>query len=279
MPRAERYCPSSSAGLLDRGQHVTGVDEFRQHLHEGVRRHDLRLDPELGEQERLQVRHQVQVQQPVDACPDQRVDLVAGGAVAHQAVRVHGHGGAGEDLGEAERRVDLDGLHGQLDIVVAQVPQQPQVPLPQGYVVRARGPAAGVEGGDGLVPGDHLVEAAAQPLEAGHLVQAGGRLRRRRVVGDQQDAPGRGAEALGVQGGGQCGRAVQRGRHEDLRGHAATPVAAGRRRSRRSRVARWTSMESRASSSTSCGIRRSATALIDFSFRATMRSNLSMDPK
>ncbi len=279
VERGEVLAEQQGGFVRQRGQLLGGVDEFGQHLHERVGRHDLRFDAELGEEQRHQARHQVQVEQAVDPGADQRVDLVAGRAVAHQAVGVDGDGCAGEDLGHAERRVDLDRLDGQFHRVVTEVPQEPQMPLPHRDVVEARGPTARVEGGDGLVPRLHVVEAFPQPLEAGRLIEAGGGLGGRRVVADQQDAPVGGAEAVGVEGRGECGGAVQRRRQEDLGGHAAAPAAAGRRRSRRSLVARCMSMESSASSTTSCGMRRRATALIDFSFLATAGSNLSMDPR
>lgn len=127
----------------------------------------------------------------IDPGADQRIELVAGGAVAHQAVRVDLDRRVGEQLGERQRRVDLDGLHDQLDAVIAQAPQQPQMPLPQRGVVRARRPAARMERADRLVPRQHPVEAAAQPLEAGHGVQGRGGLRGRRVVADQQQLAAR----------------------------------------------------------------------------------------
>ncbi len=266
-------------GLLDPRQPVSAGGEFGEHLGEGGRRHGLAGHAELGEQQRLQARHQVQVQHPVHAGADQRVDLVAGGAVAHQAVGVDRHRGAGEDLRERQGRVDLDRLDRQRHVVVAQPPLVAQETLPERQIVPAGRPAARMEREDRLVVRDHVVEAVAQLLEAGRLVQRGRGLGRGRVVADQQDPPVGRAEAAGVQGGGKRGRAVQRRRLEDLGGHAAAPAGAGRRRSRRSLVARWRSMESSASSSTSCGMRRRAAALMDFSFFATAGSNLSMDPR
>ncbi len=267
VQRGQVLAEQQRGTLRKRGQFLVGR-QFVEDLAEGVRGHQLGGDLVLGQQQRAQARHQVQVEQPGDPGADQRVQLDPGGPVTHQAVRVDGHRGAGEDLRDAQRGLRLDRLHGQLHVVVAQPPGQPEVTLPQHRVVRAGGPARGVERRDGGVPGEHLVEAVPQRREAGRLVQRRGGLGHGRVVGDQQDAAAGRTEAAGVQGRGQGGGAVEGRGEEDLGGHAAAPTA-GRRRSRRSRVARSTSIESSVRSSMSCGIRRSAAAASVRSFRPT----------
>ncbi len=230
------------------------------------------------------------MEQAPDAGAHQRVDLVACGAITYEAVRVDVDGGAGEQLAQREGRVDLHGLDGELDVVVAEVPQQPQVPLPERDVVGARAPAAGVERGDRLVPGEDLVEPLAQSVETGHRVDPGRDLGVGRVVGDQQHPAVGCFEEPGVEGCGQRGGAVQRRRTEDLGGagllaggHQTDTVPAdaetGLRRTFRRRLARWASIESMASARTSCGIRFNAAALSERSFRATAGSNLSIAPR
>lgn len=252
---------------------LEGGGQFGQDLGEGLGGYDLGLDPVFREQQRAQPGDEVQVEQPADPGRDEGFQLVAGRAVRHEAVGVDLDGRRGEDIDQRERGLDLDGLDDQLQVVVAQAPQEPQSSLPQGDVLDAGLPAARVERGDGLVPGQDLVEAAAQGLEAGHRVQGGGGLGDAGVVADQEQPAVRGGELPRVQGGGQGGGAVEGGRHEDLRtgGHGHHALTSRRRR-RRSRTLRSTSMASRASVSTSWGIFFIAAALITLSLRATAGS-------
>ncbi len=260
------------------------VGQLGEDLQEVVRAQRLRLDAELREQQGLQPGHQIGMEQPAHPGADQRVDLVPGRAVAHQAVRVHVDRRGGEDLADRQGRADLDRLDDELDAVVAESPREPQMALPQRHVVDPGCPEAGVEGRDGLVPGQHAVEAAAQRVEARHRVDGRGGLGDRGVVAEQEQRAVGGLEAARVHRGGQRGDTVESGGGEDARGahggaHAAAVsfAACGRRRSRRSSVARCPSIESSASSSTCCGMRFRAAELSDFNVRATEGSNLSIE--
>ncbi len=194
---AARYWPSSTA--VGRSRAHRGEErvvrrlpgDLVQHRAERPVRHDHRLHVVLGQQQRAQSGHQVEVEQAADAPAEGQRQLLPGRAVTHQPVRVHVDGRLGEDRDQRAGRVGLDRLDGQVDpVVLADVPQQPQRPLPQHRVGAARAPGARVVRADRLVPAHHLVEAGGQRAVAVHLVQPQRGLRDGGVVRDQQDPAG-----------------------------------------------------------------------------------------
>lgn len=112
----------------------------------------------------------------MDAGADQLVELAAGRAVAHQPVGVDVHGTGAEDHGEGLGGVGLDGLAGDLDGTVADLPRGTHGPLPQRGVLVPGRPARRMERPDEVVPGPHRVELARQRLESGPVVQRGAEL-------------------------------------------------------------------------------------------------------